>query len=447
MARLCYKITPGTTISLESDGRYRIDTPSGHTARLHPPAITPALMLDGRRSEEEIERAMAAEGSPMPPGVLGEIFRSLVAAGALEENETEWRPIQAMPWPEHACHGCGACCQGHWIGPLKPGFVTETTGRMEALRESYPALRGKRPFVRIFEGNSALFLNSESGQCLFLDQDLKCILHKEYGAEGKPHICRMFPMVRFEDDAVTRLGVSLMCLTHFDQTLAEEEPAPASHWMEVNDEIDGWLHHYYPPTNQAQLEEDIVTSLANVDDPLGELFEAVTPRGGRKKGKKEAPRRLSRLAALYFLRLDDVLKEEPMMTGLLEQDGRFPETARAIRAFAEQLGDKKVRLLPPPRRLRTPEIKRLLQDAIRRFLFLRHYLMFNGLRHGAAALGVGVWVAFHLSMNHERPAHRFGEVLATWMRMIQSADARLALFQSPDEVVVFVRTFLQYWRK
>ncbi|MCU0382375.1 MAG: squalene/phytoene synthase family protein, partial [Chitinophagaceae bacterium] len=79
----------------------------------------------------------------------------------------------------------------------------------------HPWLGDRKPFVRLSPEDNAVFLNSESGQCLFLDEDLRCVLHREYGPLEKPGICQQFPHVRLEDGERTRLGVGLMCLYVF----------------------------------------------------------------------------------------------------------------------------------------------------------------------------------------------------------------------------------------
>lgn len=442
MARRCYRVREGTQITLEPDGRYLIQAPGGQPAHVHPPALGPALLVDGRRSEEEIERALAGMGLTLPSGVVNKVLGSLEVAGVLEEHETSWLPLQSHPWPEHRCQGCGACCQGHWIGPLQSDFVAQTTERMGELREKYPALEGRRAFVRIERDDPALYLNSETGQCVFLDTDLRCILHKEYGSDSKPTICRMFPHVRFEDGRNTRLGVGLSCLIHFDQVVDGDKPAAESHWAELNDAIDGGLYHYYS-TTQLEHEEDIIASLPHVDDPLAELVGAVTPDGGRSSGRVGAAKRLPVLLSTHLRRVEAVLAEEPIMDGLAEQPGPFPDTVRAIRAAATN-GIKGP--LPRPAAVRSDALNGLLEDALLRFLFYRQYLMFVGLQHGTAALTVGIATALALTASEPDRERSFGRHLAAWMRIIQSPAVRRELFKGPDEVVRFLRGFEQYWR-
>lgn len=451
MARIALRIRPGTTIRPESDGRYAITAPGGPDARLHPPAVAPLLWVDGRRSQEQIEREMAASGAPLPPGVLDEIFGALAKAEVLERHETEWRPLELAAWPAHRCTGCGASCQGHWVGPLDPAFVAETTGRMPALREKYPRLEGLRPFVRINPGDSALYLNAESGQCLFLDDDRLCILHKEYGSDGKPTICRHFPHVRFEDGQRTRLGVGLMCMTHFDQAVDAETPAPREHWERLHAESDGALYHYYPPGNQRELEEELVQSMPDADDPLLTLLTAVTPRRLLRPGRQKAGVALERLARMHLARVDDVLEGEPIMRALARQRGLLPEVVGAIRELGAEgegaMGSRPA--VASARPMRALPVRRVIDDAVFRFLFLRQYLMFVGLQHATATLGLGLWSALALtdwSQPEADAARRFGRLLAGWMRVVQSPAVRQETFAGPAEVEAMLAALHRFWR-
>lgn len=448
MPRRCYRVRSGATIAVEADGRYRVQLGDGPAARLHPPALAPLLLVDGWRSAEEIERQLAADGNPVPASVVDNILRSMEMAGVLELHDTAWRPLQTVPWPTHRCQGCGACCQGHWIGPLDADFVSETSARMPELREKYPQLGDRRPFVRISPDDSALFLNSETGQCIFLDDELMCLLHREYGAEGKPSICRMFPHTRFEDDEQTRLGVGLMCLTHYDQVLEQEPPAAATEWQAVHETLDGGLFHYYPGTGQAALEEEVLSRLPLVEDPFLELLDAVTPTDRGAVKRMENARGLERLARTHLARLEVELAQEPVIERLAEQKGPFPAAMGRLRHLAAA-GPEAIQrklLVPNPAPAKTAEVTRLLQDALVRFLFLRQYLMFAGLQHGTAAFALGVWASIALVAGKRDAARRFGESMATWMRAIQAPSVRRALFAGPDEVDRFLTRFRRFWK-
>jgi len=451
MPRRCYRITPGTRITPTGDGRYELQAPERPVATLHPPAVAPLLLVDGQRGEAEIEHRMAADGNALPAGVLGGILSSLSQAGVLALHDSAWRPLETASWPEHRCQGCGACCQGHWIGPLDPGFVADTVPRLEALREKYPTLQGRKPFVRIDPNDPGLFLNSESGQCVFLDEHLSCILHAEYGAEGKPSICRMFPHVRFEDDHRTRLGQGVMCLTHLDQLFDDDAPADDDYWHQLNEQIDGGLYHYYPATNQSELEEEIIAALPDAEDPIRFVLQQVTPRRAMRPGRHDSARRVDMLTTGCLERVEAELARDELMTGLRDRSGEFPEHIRSIRALAVagSKGTPRKPRVPHVRRAKQGPIGGLLRDVAFRYLFLRQYLMFMGLQHGTAGLLIGVWCGLALTADEAdetAAAKRFGRVLTTWLRICQAPAVRRTMFQGPDQVERFLAAFYTFWK-
>ncbi|MCA9565618.1 MAG: YkgJ family cysteine cluster protein, partial [Myxococcales bacterium] len=194
--RSAIQIADGLRVVAQPDGSHLLGFDGdAKTARVPAAAIGAFLLVDGTRSIEEVEQTLASRGAPVPPGALETLITQLSDAGFLTQVSAAWAPLETLAWPEHRCEGCGACCQGHWIGPLEPDFVRETTARMPLLRDKYPRLKGEQPFVRLEAGAPRLFLNSSSGQCVFLGEDKLCILHREFGATGKPSICQMFPHV------------------------------------------------------------------------------------------------------------------------------------------------------------------------------------------------------------------------------------------------------------
>jgi Fe-S-cluster containining protein len=446
--RFVYQIREGARMEVEADGRYRLTVPGlDRKIKLHPPALGPLLLLDGRRSEEEIERKMASDGTPLPPGVISGVFRDLLIAGVLEEHPTDWLPLQFIQWPEHRCQGCGACCQGHWIGPLDPDFVERTLPRMEGLRKKYPQLADRKPFVRLDPGDSALYLNSETGQCVFLGEDLRCILHGEFGATEKPTICQMFPHVRFEDTHNTRFGVGLMCLTHFDQILESDDVAQPDHWREEHAKLDGHLFHFYPSDRQVALEEHILAGLGDASDPLGHVLAELATKSG-KLGRIDAARRLEHLSRKHLRRMEECLADDGVIPNPETVPGLFPKTLQLIRDLASEksTGRRGRLLLPKPAPALTRSRSAMLNDALTRFLFLRQYLMFMDLKHAVASYSLGIWVALSLSPAEQKGDRRMGQILATWMRAVQAPTVRRKLFGGPDEVDEYLAVFTRFWK-
>lgn len=446
--RTVYRICDGVQVEREPDGRYRLEVPGvSRQARLHPPALAPLLMVDGWRSEEEIERFLAEDGNVLPPGTVSGVLRGLTKAGVLVETQTDWRALESRSWPAHRCQACGASCQGHWIGPVADDFMAMTIERMPALRTKYPQLEDQKPFMRLSPGDTALYLNSDSGQCLFLDDELKCILHREYGPDGKPTICCQFPHTRFEDNKSTRIGVGLNCLKHFEQILQGDENAPSEHWVTLNGETDGHLFHYYPAGQHASLEERLLKEIAGAQDPVRVMLQAVLPnkrRGGRFKTQE----RLAHLAEKHLKRLEADLRDDPVIDQLDGKPGLFPERLGQIRRFARgetQCG----RLSPKTIHRRLSNLQKALEDTVVRFLYFRHYLMFVNMSHAVVSFVLGLWVGLALTDESEddRADYRLGELIATWMRALQSPSVRRSMFRGQKEVDELLNVFDRLWRE
>jgi Fe-S-cluster containining protein len=79
------------------------------------------------------------------------------------------------------CDGCGKCCKFHWKINLKVNEIK----KLEKLGFK------KQDFVNInFNGPVLKFKNKK---CFFLDDDNLCRIHKKFGYEYKPFICKKFP--------------------------------------------------------------------------------------------------------------------------------------------------------------------------------------------------------------------------------------------------------------
>ncbi len=101
-------------------------------------------------------------------------------------------PVRTLPIDEHwDCHGCGDCCYGPFI-PL-------TADDLKRFRrqewQKHPDFRGVKTLVRVglLRRTYRLAQRPDRG-CVFLTSDDRCRIHGEYGFEGKPVVCRQFPM-------------------------------------------------------------------------------------------------------------------------------------------------------------------------------------------------------------------------------------------------------------
>ncbi|MCX7428008.1 MAG: YkgJ family cysteine cluster protein [Planctomycetia bacterium] len=101
-------------------------------------------------------------------------------------------PIKTLPILEQwDCHGCGICCRASSI------LLNDADLRRlrEQHWEKHPDFRGKKILVRagLFDRHFRLALRKD-GTCVFQDADRRCRIHREFGYDAKPHVCRMAPL-------------------------------------------------------------------------------------------------------------------------------------------------------------------------------------------------------------------------------------------------------------
>jgi lysine-N-methylase len=101
-------------------------------------------------------------------------------------------PLRPLPIVENwSCHGCGICCRG--------AIVVLNEKDLEQIRsqrwDKHPDFRGKKILVRLGPFDKRYRLaHRKDGTCIFQDPDKLCRIHKEFGYDAKPHICRMAPL-------------------------------------------------------------------------------------------------------------------------------------------------------------------------------------------------------------------------------------------------------------
>jgi Fe-S-cluster containining protein len=104
------------------------------------------------------------------------------------------------------CGGCTKCC-------TQPYAVIIEKDKAEALAKhdfsAYPQLAGKTLFTASKdapEGYQVLPKQPGTTRCLFLADDGLCLIHKEMGADAKPHPCLRYPYLgstTFVDDRIS----------------------------------------------------------------------------------------------------------------------------------------------------------------------------------------------------------------------------------------------------
>jgi Fe-S-cluster containining protein len=103
------------------------------------------------------------------------------------------RPL-VLEGSRFGCRSSGACCRGYVFGPIS----SEEKLRIEALdpRRALPHLGVKPLFTEagLSSGKPAYRLATAGDACIFLDTDCQCGLHRAFGPDAKPTLCRLYPL-------------------------------------------------------------------------------------------------------------------------------------------------------------------------------------------------------------------------------------------------------------
>jgi Fe-S-cluster containining protein len=123
-----------------------------------------------------------------------------------------------------SCGSCTRCCDQPWRTLIEP----DKAAALDAHDWSgYPQLTGRTLYTKPKGSSETLYelAKGEGTRCVFLDTDGLCIVHKELGAEAKPHMCRQFPYLPARTWVDDRISVNFGCPSVQDAhgvTLAEQ---------------------------------------------------------------------------------------------------------------------------------------------------------------------------------------------------------------------------------
>lgn len=118
-------------------------------------------------------------------------------------------PIKPLPVIERwDCHQCGICCRGSIVN-----LSADDLARLQAQRwNERPEFQNKPTFVREgWLGHNYRLAQREDGSCVFLMADGLCQIHKEFGFDAKPFMCRMFPLQIVPRDNATNVTLRRSC--------------------------------------------------------------------------------------------------------------------------------------------------------------------------------------------------------------------------------------------
>ena len=97
----------------------------------------------------------------------------------------------------HQCEGCGGSCQGAVVELLDEAEAQRIEQISRALSIDGAVLDGR--------------LRQIDGTCVFLSADQGCRIHRNFGFEQKPQLCKQFPLVALRAEDGVRLGVDPAC--------------------------------------------------------------------------------------------------------------------------------------------------------------------------------------------------------------------------------------------
>lgn len=108
----------------------------------------------------------------------------------------------------YQCRGCGRCCRDWNIHVDEPSHQRiVTAGYYEKLTSEC----GDELFVRDESDGTMSTVRRGSGECVFLDKDTRCVIHREGSYDDKPLGCRQFPFKLIRTPDGIFVGLSFYC--------------------------------------------------------------------------------------------------------------------------------------------------------------------------------------------------------------------------------------------
>jgi len=180
------------------------------------------------------------------------------------------------PENRYDCVGCGACCSGPW--------AIHATDAEKASIEALPWDEIDDPvepsFKRLRAGTWQLGKQPDPTRCEFLDAEQRCAIHKHWGAEAKPAMCRRFPFQHVGSDEHVWITANYGCPgVHGGQgsPLQAHRAEVEACFAEQLDEMRDGARVRYPLTSELNLPDDeIEQAFQGVAERMGsDLFAAM----------------------------------------------------------------------------------------------------------------------------------------------------------------------------
>jgi Fe-S-cluster containining protein len=302
-------------------------------------------------------------------------------------------PVETLGPLRHHCYACGKCCFGIQIPLTDPEECARITryGELLALDNAV-------------ENNE---IRVQDGRCPFLDEDLLCRIHKEYGFENKPHRCREFPLKATQTESnVLRAAVDPGCVNTYRSWQDGEEQQVgdliihSSHWEQPDQQIEALL------TRASEQPGASIGSMLHVIAGLAPTSDPALPPGfaGRLIERAQAAR--------------------------LRQFIHHPELGWGMRSCLEHLPDCVDGLdpsSPPPWPVLNEHQEAFALEVFRRVLFLRLAPM----TPASQGLSLLILSGAVLAAWADPSEKAFGEALSVWSRIVRIRALWFRFFPDP----------------
>ena len=293
----------------------------------------------------------------------------------------------------HHCYACGKCCFGIQIPLPDP----DERARIQQYGEQLA-------IPNAVENNE---IRVENGRCSFLDDDLLCRIHKQFGFENKPHRCREFPLKATKTESDTlRAGIDPGCVNTYRSWREGEEQLVAdpvihdSSWEKPDQQIEAMLLHVSRQPGAS------IGSILHLMAGLQPTTQPHLPPGfaGRLIQRAQAAR--------------------------LRQFIHHPELGWGMRSSLEHLPDAIEALdpdAPPEWPLLSEEQEAFALEVFRRTLFLRLAPM----TPASQGLSLLLLSGAVLSAWADPSEKAFGEALSVWSRILRIRALWFRFFPHP----------------
>lgn len=390
-----------------------------------------AQRFDGSVTAEELGLDFESDGAH----VGGARFVVALAAylddvGALEylPNRTSAPPRPAVPDAQatplrHGCQMCGRSCQGHYIGPLDPEYLERADAVHAEMQRRFPDLAGVQALRSVAGGRPALTAVGPEHRCLYLGPDGRCRIHATLGAEAKPLVCRLFPLLRVRTESGVRIGITPRCYT-YHETFAS---GPARTATEL--------------TGTESLPWPLLAALGPEEAEEGQSLETELIQAFR--ARVSLPQIWSIVTSAWFKRptsvtnrsLYDALRPRLAALGAdLRTESAARPTDPPPGSHIEEVHRLGVLLATTPAGFDgIPEASAAYASHVaQQWLHLRTWTDFPNLFAGAAVLIAGLVVASVAAPAGPAPAaDRFGRTLTAWVRVLRLPHNHDLLLQGP----------------